>query len=218
MRATTCRRACSTPLSGRRSSVSRWLRPLILPCLIPTRRRPRVATSSSTCWRSPGQQIPEGRPLHRHNRPHLTLRSCRRHLDLAHVYAVSRDGGLPGHRFLRHVSTSLRSPVAAIWLTVVLSIAATLYSPAFAALAAGCAMFLYISYTMTFAAGLLAERKTWTEFVPFGPGDWWVLLITLKDAMTGGSGTVMLSRRGRRSRLLFSFAKYTASAIGHAPR
>ena len=86
------------------------------------------------------------------------------------VYAFSRDGGLPGHRFLRHVSVSHRSPVAAIWLTVVLSIAATLYSPAFAALAAGCAMFLYISYTMPIAAGLFAEGKTWTEFGPFRLG------------------------------------------------
>jgi amino acid transporter len=86
------------------------------------------------------------------------------------VYAFSRDGGLPGHKFLRHVSVSHRSPVAAIWLTVVLSIAATLYSPAFAALAAGCAMFLYISYTMPIAAGLLAEGKTWTEFGPFRLG------------------------------------------------
>jgi amino acid transporter len=86
------------------------------------------------------------------------------------VYAFSRDGGLPGHKFLRHVSAAHRSPVASIWLTVVLSIAATLYSPAFAALAAGCAMFLYISYTMPIAAGLLAEGKTWTEFGPFRLG------------------------------------------------
>ncbi len=86
------------------------------------------------------------------------------------VYAFSRDGGLPGHKFLRHVSVSHRSPVAAIWLTVILSIAATLYSPAFAALAAGCAMFLYISYTMPIAAGLFAEGKTWTEFGPFRLG------------------------------------------------
>ena len=58
----------------------------------------------------------------------------------------------------------------AIWLTVVLSIAATLYSPAFAALAAGCAMFLYISYAMPILAGLLAEGKSWTEFGPFRLG------------------------------------------------
>ena len=86
------------------------------------------------------------------------------------IYAFSRDGGLPGSKFLRHVDARHRSPVFAIWLTVALSIAATLYSPAFAALAAGCAMFLYISYAMPIAAGLLAEGKSWTEFGPFRLG------------------------------------------------
>lgn len=86
------------------------------------------------------------------------------------IFAFSRDGGLPGHKIFRHVSARHRSPVGAIWLTVVLSITATLYSPAFAALAAGCAMFLYISYAMPIAAGLFAEGKTWTEFGPFRLG------------------------------------------------
>lgn len=86
------------------------------------------------------------------------------------IFAFSRDSGLPGHKFWRHVSPTHRTPVGGIWLTVVLSIAATLYSPAFAALAAGCAMFLYISYAMPIAAGLFAEGKTWTEFGPFRLG------------------------------------------------
>ena len=86
------------------------------------------------------------------------------------VYAFSRDGGLPGHKWLKQVDHKHRSPVPAVWFTVVLSVAATLYSPAFAALAAGCAMFLYISYSMPIAAGLLAEGRTWTEFGPFRLG------------------------------------------------
>ncbi|HUZ65383.1 MAG TPA: amino acid permease [Acetobacteraceae bacterium] len=86
------------------------------------------------------------------------------------IFAFSRDGGLPGHRIFRHVSPTHRTPVGGIWLTVVLSIAATLYSPAFAALAAGCAMFLYISYATPIAAGLFAEGKTWNEFGPFRLG------------------------------------------------
>ena len=72
----------------------------------------------------------------------------------------------------KHVSPTWRTPVAAIWLGAVLSVAATLYSPAFAALAAGCALFLYVSYAMPIAAGLLAEGKTWTEFGPFRLGIW----------------------------------------------
>ncbi len=86
------------------------------------------------------------------------------------VYAFARDGGLPASSFLKGVSPTHRTPVAAIWTSAVLSVAATLYSPAFAALAAGCALFLYISYAMPVAAGLFAEGKTWTEFGPFRLG------------------------------------------------
>jgi amino acid transporter len=88
------------------------------------------------------------------------------------VYAFSRDGGLPGHKYLKHVSKTYRTPAAAIWFTVVLSIVVTLYSSAFLTLAAGCAMFLYISYAMPILAGLLAEGKKWTEFGPFRLGIW----------------------------------------------
>lgn len=86
------------------------------------------------------------------------------------IFAFARDGGLPGSNVWKKVSPTYRTPVAAIWLGAVLSVAATLYSPAFAALAAGCALFLYVSYTMPIAAGLLAEGKTWTEFGPFRLG------------------------------------------------
>jgi len=84
------------------------------------------------------------------------------------VFAFARDGGLP--KVFRFVSPTYRTPISAIWLTVVLSIAATLYSPAFAALAAGCAVFLYISYAMPVAAGLFAEGRSWTTFGPFRLG------------------------------------------------
>ena len=88
------------------------------------------------------------------------------------IFAFARDGGLPGSSLWRVVSPTWRTPVAAIWLGAVLSVAATLYSPAFAALAAGCALFLYVSYVMPIAAGMLAEGKTWTEFGPFRLGVW----------------------------------------------
>ncbi|MDX7951373.1 amino acid permease [Lichenihabitans sp. Uapishka_5] len=86
------------------------------------------------------------------------------------IFAFARDGGLPASGLWKTVSPTWRTPVPAIWLAAVLSIAATLYSPAFAALAAGCALFLYVSYAMPVAAGLLAEGKTWTEFGPFRLG------------------------------------------------
>ncbi len=88
------------------------------------------------------------------------------------IYAFARDGGLPASKQLATVNPTYRTPVAAIWTTAVLSVLATLYSPAFAALAAGCALFLYVSYAMPIAAGFLAEGKTWTEFGPFRLGVW----------------------------------------------
>ncbi len=86
------------------------------------------------------------------------------------IFAFSRDGGLPGHRIWRHVSPAHRTPVNAIWLAAGLAILSTLYSSAFSALAAGCAMFLYVSYAMPILAGLFAEGKSWTTFGPFRLG------------------------------------------------
>ena len=86
------------------------------------------------------------------------------------VFAFARDGGLPASGVLKKVSPTHRTPVAAIWISAILSVAATLYSPAFAALAAGCALFLYVSYAFPIAAGLMAEGKTWNEFGPFRLG------------------------------------------------
>jgi amino acid transporter len=88
------------------------------------------------------------------------------------IYAFARDGGLPASKTLAAVNPTYRTPVAAIWLGAVLAVLATLYSPAFAALAAGCALFLYVSYAMPIAAGFWAEGKTWTTFGPFRLGVW----------------------------------------------
>jgi amino acid transporter len=55
---------------------------------------------------------------------------------------------------------------------VILSIAATLYSNAYNALAAGSAVFLYISYAMPIGAGLFSEFKGWQPSGPFKLGVW----------------------------------------------
>jgi amino acid transporter len=54
----------------------------------------------------------------------------------------------------------------------VLAAGACYYAPFMLALAAGCALFLYVSYAMPIAAGMLAEGKKWTEFGPFRLGVW----------------------------------------------
>jgi amino acid transporter len=88
------------------------------------------------------------------------------------LFAFSRDGGLPASKAIAYVSKAYRTPVGAIWLTVVLSAGACYYAPFMLALAAGCALFLYVSYAMPIAAGLFAEGKTWNEFGPFRLGVW----------------------------------------------
>jgi amino acid transporter len=88
------------------------------------------------------------------------------------LFAFARDGGLPASRAIAHVSKAHRTPVGAIWLTAALSAGATYYAPFMLALAAGCALFLYVSYAMPIAAGLVTEGKSWNEFGPFRLGVW----------------------------------------------
>ena len=88
------------------------------------------------------------------------------------MYAFARDGGLPGSRWLKQVHHVQRTPGTAIWVTAVLAISITLYGDAFTVLSAGSAVFLFISYAMPIAAGLLSEGKGWTQKGPFNLGAW----------------------------------------------
>jgi amino acid transporter len=93
------------------------------------------------------------------------LTSCSRMM-----YAFARDGGLPFSKQLRFVSNVYRTPVIAIWVSAALILLATLYADAFVVLATGSAVFLYISYVMPVAAGLLVEGRSWTKKGPFSLG------------------------------------------------
>ena len=86
------------------------------------------------------------------------------------MYAFARDGGLPASKALSTISPKYRTPTIAIWVSAALSLASCVYGGAFVVLAAGCAVFLYISYVMPVAAGILAEGKTWTKKGPFNLG------------------------------------------------
>jgi amino acid transporter len=88
------------------------------------------------------------------------------------IFAFARDGGFPASRWLRFVGPVHRTPVHAIWIGALLAFLSTLYTPAFLTLAAGCAVFLYISYAMPVAAGLVAEGRSWTRKGPFQLGAW----------------------------------------------
>ena len=88
------------------------------------------------------------------------------------MYAFARDGGLPASNALKTVSQLYRTPVIAIWASAALALIATLYGDAFVVLSTGCAVFLYISYVMPVAAGLLSEGRTWKKKGPFNLGVW----------------------------------------------
>lgn len=88
------------------------------------------------------------------------------------TFAFARDGGLPASAILRRVHPGHKTPVAAIWVSGALAFALTLYGDAFSVLAAGCAVFLYVSYILPVTAGIFAEGKSWTTKGPFDLGRW----------------------------------------------
>jgi amino acid transporter len=62
------------------------------------------------------------------------------------IYAFARDGGLPGSGFWRRVNAEHRTPAPAIWLCVVLSFLAAVYSGAYAVITSISTIGLYLSY------------------------------------------------------------------------
>ena len=86
------------------------------------------------------------------------------------AYAFARDGGLPGSRVLRRVSPRFRTPAAAIWAAAALSIAFTVYPPVYSTITAVCVIFLYISYVIPTALGVVAYGRTWTATGPWSIG------------------------------------------------
>jgi amino acid transporter len=86
------------------------------------------------------------------------------------MYAFARDGGLPGSGALKRVSPRWKTPVAAIWTTVALAFASTLYAPAYTTLTTACVILLYLSYVMPAAAGLRAYGRSWKRMGPFDLG------------------------------------------------
>jgi amino acid transporter len=88
------------------------------------------------------------------------------------MYAFARDGGLPGSFWLRQVSASLRAPAQAVWTVAALALLFMALVP-YSAIAACCAVFLYISYVLPIAAGFLAHGRTWTKMGPWCLGRWY---------------------------------------------
>lgn len=89
------------------------------------------------------------------------------------TYAFARDGGLPLSSRLRSISFKYRTPVTAIWVVSILSVAFTVYTPVYSTITAVCVIFLYISYLIPISLGLFAYGRTWTRMGPWSIGGWY---------------------------------------------
>lgn len=102
------------------------------------------------------------------------------------AFAFARDGGLPGSKWVRHVSPTFRTPPVAIWLVAVASVLFTVYSPVYSTITAVCVIFLYISYVLPTAIGVIAHGRWWTEFGPWTLGAWFRPLAVVSVIGCGG--------------------------------
>lgn len=92
------------------------------------------------------------------------------------VYAFARDGGLPRSELLREVNPTYLTPVNAIWTIFFLSVAFTIYTPVYSTITVVCTIFLYISYVLPIAMGLVAYRRSWRTMGPWDLGPWFRLV------------------------------------------
>jgi len=106
------------------------------------------------------------------------------------AYAFARDGGLPYSEYIRHVDPRYRTPAIAIWTVALLSVAFVIYTPIYSTITAACTIFLYISYVIPTALGLLAYGRTWTEMGPWSLGGPAYRLFALLSIL--GCGLILL--------------------------
>jgi amino acid transporter len=124
------------------------------------------------------------------------------------IYAFARDNGLPGSALWRRVSARYRTPAAAVWLSVLVAIVATISGGAYAVVTSISVIGLYFSYIIPVYLGWRA-RGTAAEPVRgpwhLGRYGWainlvavlWVIFITvilsIPDNMRAGKTMVGLT-------------------------
>ncbi len=101
------------------------------------------------------------------------------------AYAFARDGGLPFSSALRKVGPS-RAPGAAIWTVAGASWLFTLWTPVYATITAVCVIFLYLSYVLPTALGVLAYGRAWRRMGPWDLGRWYRPLAVVSVLGSGG--------------------------------
>jgi amino acid transporter len=128
------------------------------------------------------------------------------------TFAFARDGGLPWSRLLDRVSPRYKTPVRAIWLTAVLSVASTLYAPAYSTLTTACVIFLYVSYVMPTLVGIYAFGRTWTAVGPFDLGVRWYRLLAVAS-VAGACAVVWIGVQPPNDKALTVLAVATLSLL-----
>ena len=103
-------------------------------------------------------------------------------------FAFARDGGLPFSGALRRVSARHRVPAVAIWTAAVLGILFTVYTPVYSTIVVVCVIFLYVSYVLPIAAGLIAFGRSWVTMGPWNIGVWYRPVAAL--AVLGSLGII----------------------------
>ena len=110
------------------------------------------------------------------------------------IFAFSRDGGLPGSAALAKVSSSFRSPVAAIWTGSVLSVLFVWFTsaitiagtPAYSIVVSCTVIFLFLSFALPIALGFLTiGGKKWPTMGPWnlGVGTYKILAVLVMISM-----------------------------------
>ncbi len=95
------------------------------------------------------------------------------------IFAFSRDGGLPGSRWLAQVNPKFRTPVAAIWTGAVLAVAFTAYTPLYTTIVSVTVIFLFLCFTVPITLGLIHFRKKWSKMGPWDIGGWYRVFAVL---------------------------------------
>jgi amino acid transporter len=89
------------------------------------------------------------------------------------AFAFARDGGLPFSARVRRVSPRTQAPAVAVWAVAAAAVGFAAYTKVYSTIAAVCVVFLYVSYVLPTAIGLVAHGRWWTEFGPWALGRWY---------------------------------------------
>ncbi|AGA29361.1 amino acid permease [Singulisphaera acidiphila] len=95
------------------------------------------------------------------------------------AFAFARDGGLPYSTAIRRVSPTHQTPAVAIWTVSIASVLFTVWTPIYSTITAVCVIFLYLSYVIPTALGLVAFGRSWTTMGPWNIGGWYRPLAAL---------------------------------------